>query len=313
LPDKFDIIGDVHGHADALRRLLQAMGYQEEDGVFRHPDRRVIFVGDFVDRGPKQLEILQIAKTMCDAGAALAVMGNHEFNALGWASPDGNGGFLRPHTEKNTHQHEEFLRQIGEGSAAHGEALQWFESLPVWMDLPGLRVVHACWNGAAQEVLADCLDTAHKFTREGLRRASQRGCAAYEAAEILLKGPEVPLPEGHFFSDKDGFKRHHVRIRWWDPEAVTYRSAALGMDGDEAILPDLPVPTDYHYEEEKPVFFGHYWLSGIPTLSNHRAACLDFSIAKGGFLTAYRWSGEKVLSQSNIVCVAPNQLGQAAS
>ena len=74
--------------------------------------------------------MLRIAKDMCDAGAALAVMGNHEFNALAWAASDGNGGFLRPHTEKNANQHKEFLSQIGEGSPAHRQALDWFESLP---------------------------------------------------------------------------------------------------------------------------------------------------------------------------------------
>jgi hypothetical protein len=149
--DNYDVIGDIHGHADALRRLLRALGYQESDGLFRHPGRRVIFVGDFVDRGPEQIAVLQIAKRMCDAGLALAVMGNHEFNALGWAEPDGNGSFFRPHTEKNAHQHKEFLRQIEEGSAAHAQALEWFRSLPVWIDLPGLRVVHACWSVAAQQ------------------------------------------------------------------------------------------------------------------------------------------------------------------
>lgn len=165
MPDKFDIIGDIHGHAGALRRLLASLGYQEMDGLFRHPERRVIFVGDFVDRGPEQLAVLQIAKRMCDAGLALAVMGNHEFNALGWAEPDGEGGFLRPHTEKNAHQHQEFLEQIGEGSAAYEQALGWFKSLPVWLDLPGLRVIHACWNSVAQETLAGCLDPGHRFTQ----------------------------------------------------------------------------------------------------------------------------------------------------
>jgi hypothetical protein len=304
MSDKFDIIGDIHGYAVVLRRLLHAMGYQEVDGIFRHSDRRAIFVGDFVDRGPEQRAVLQIAQGMCDIGAAFAVMGNHEFNALGWAEPDGHGGFLRPHTEKNDHQHEEFLRQIGAGSAAYMEALQWFRSLPVWIELPGLRVVHACWNRAAQETLADCLDSANRFTPEGLRQASLRGSNAYEAAEVLLKGPELPLPAGHFFSDKDGFKRKDVRIRWWDPEAVTFRNAALGMGGREASLPDLPITTDFHYKEQKPVFFGHYWLNGTPGLSSEHAACLDFSIANGGFLCAYRWSGEKVLSPTNIVYVS---------
>jgi len=301
--DRYDIIGDIHGHVDALRRLLCAMGYKERDGLFRHPERRVIFVGDFVDRGPDQIAVLQIAKRMCDAGLALAVMGNHEFNALGWAEPDGNGSFLRPHTKKNAHQHKEFLRQIEEGSAAHRQALEWFKSLPIWLDLPGLRIIHACWNATAQATLAACLDSAHRFTDEGLSVASQRGSAAYQAAEVLLKGPEVPLPDGRYFFDKDGHERRNVRIRWWDPAAVTYRSAALGMDGDEAGLPNLPLTTDYHYQDEVPVFFGHYWLSGTPSLSSEYAACLDFSVAKGGFLSAYRWSGEKVLFQNNLVYV----------
>ncbi|SFJ01768.1 metallophosphoesterase [Bradyrhizobium sp. Gha] len=304
MPDKFDIIGDIHGHADALRRLLTRMSYSDKDGTFRHPDRRVIFVGDFIDRGPKQLDVLRIAKDMCDAGAALAVMGNHEFNGLGWAEPDENGGFLRPHDEKNKHQTKEFLEQIGEGSPAHKQALDWFRGLPVWLDLPGLRVVHACWNAPAQTALAGCLDASHRFTPEGFLLANRRGSAAYEAAEVLLKGPEIPLPPGHFFFDKDGYKRHHVRIRWWDPAAVTYRSAALGMDGKEADLPDLPLTRDYFYKDEKPVFFGHYWLRGKPALSNEYGCCLDFSVAKGGFLTAYRWSGEKTLSPNNLVYAA---------
>jgi hypothetical protein len=43
---------------------------------------------------------------------------------------------------------------------------------------------------------------------------------------------------------------------------------------------------------------------GKPALSNEYAACLDFSVANHGFLTAYRWSGEKVLSPNNIVYAA---------
>ena len=82
----YDIIGDVHGHADALRRLLLKLGYSESQGVFRHDTRKVIFVGDFVDRGPDQKEVLRIARNMCEADTASAVLGNHEFNAIAWSS-----------------------------------------------------------------------------------------------------------------------------------------------------------------------------------------------------------------------------------
>jgi hypothetical protein len=303
----YDLIGDIHGHAEVLRRLLREMDYRDDSGVFRHPDRQVIFVGDFVDRGPEQREVLHIAKGMCDAGTALAVMGNHEFNALGWAEPDGNGGFLRPHSRNNKEQHEEFLCQIGEGSTAHKEAVEWFQTLPVWLDLPGLRVVHACWYAPAQRMLQPFLDRSQRFTKAGLREASRRDSEAYHAAEILLKGPEDPLPGGHPpFKDKQGHTRHEVRLRWWDPGSTTFRKAALGMNGEEAGLPDLPVTTEHHYAEQIPVFFGHYWLQGTPAISGDYAACLDFSVAKQGFLTAYRWSGETRLSAHNIVYVNAN-------
>ena len=45
----YDIIGDIHGHADELVSLLELMGYrQRAGGVYEHPSRHAIFVGDFV-------------------------------------------------------------------------------------------------------------------------------------------------------------------------------------------------------------------------------------------------------------------------
>jgi len=48
----YDLIGDIHGHADALRRLLATLDYTRHQGGYRHSDRRAIFLGDFIDRGP---------------------------------------------------------------------------------------------------------------------------------------------------------------------------------------------------------------------------------------------------------------------
>ena len=48
----YDLIGDIHGCATALKALLTTMGYRERDGVWQHPTRQVIFLGDFIDRGP---------------------------------------------------------------------------------------------------------------------------------------------------------------------------------------------------------------------------------------------------------------------
>ena len=94
--DGFDVIGDIHGHPIALDRLLAALGYTLRDSVYRHPARTVVFAGDFVDRGPRQRAVLRVARAMVEADSAAAVMGNHEFNAIAWATPDSEGGFLRP-------------------------------------------------------------------------------------------------------------------------------------------------------------------------------------------------------------------------
>jgi len=79
----FDIIGDVHGCADELEELLATLGYQRDSGVWRHPEgRRVVFLGDLVDRGPRIPEALRIAMDMVEAETALAVPGNHDVKLM---------------------------------------------------------------------------------------------------------------------------------------------------------------------------------------------------------------------------------------
>lgn len=81
MSEGFDIIGDIHGEADALERLLHKLDYKLIDGCWQHPSRQVIFLGDFIDRGPEQKRVIEIVMPMVKGGQALAVMGNHEFNS----------------------------------------------------------------------------------------------------------------------------------------------------------------------------------------------------------------------------------------
>jgi hypothetical protein len=148
-------------------------------------------------------------------------MSNHEFNALCWAQPNDDGSFLRSYPRENLEQHEEFLRQISEGSDPHAKALDWFKPFRYGWRFPGLRVVHACWNGQAQEILRTHLNEGYRFTKAGLRAASCKGTKAYDAAEILLKGPEARLPGDRTFEDKQGTTRRDMRLRGWDPDATT--------------------------------------------------------------------------------------------
>ena len=107
----YDLIGNIHGHSAELHALLAELGYRQEDGAFRHPDRKAIFLGDFIDRGSGSMAVIETVRTMVEAGSALAVMGNHEFNALAYHTPhpEKPGEYLRPRTPKNTTQHQATL------------------------------------------------------------------------------------------------------------------------------------------------------------------------------------------------------------
>lgn len=60
---------------------------------------------------------------------------------------------------------------------------------------------------------------------------------------------------------------------------------------------------DFYKPKEVPVFFGHYWMKGKPELQKSNVCCLDFSVAKGGHLVAYRWNGEQQLNKTGFVYV----------
>jgi hypothetical protein len=297
----YDIIGDIHGYADPLRQLLHRLGYTQRGGVFKNSSRKVIFLGDFIDRGPAIRETLEIVRPMVEAGVALSVMGNHELNALAFHARDPvrQGEHLRPHNEKNSRQHAETMRQIpARELTSH---LNWFRTLPLWLDLDGLRVVHACWDSRSA---AAC--TGEPVTNVFLVDSCTPGGPLFKPVEKLLKGKEATLPEGVVITDKDGHQQSATRVRWFDdPRGKTFRTYSIEEIDCDAPLPEAVVEEALPYPaSEKPVFVGHYWLrSERPTLFAPNVACVDWSVAKGGFLCAYRWDGEQTLDDDRFVWV----------
>lgn len=314
---RYDIIGDIHGQADKLESLLSKLGYQNTGGAWRHPGRQVIFVGDFVDRGPAQVRAINTVRRMVDAGTALAVMGNHELNAIAWHTPDhGHAGqYLRQHGPSNRKQHAAFLAEVEDKPALHAEIIDWFLTLPLWLDLPELRVVHACWHTGFMDWLSPQLHEGRFLTKELMVKATdepenlaEKDSAVpsiFKAVEAIIKGIEIPLPGGDTFLDNDGHKRDRVRVRWWDENATTYRSAALLSPVQCAALADESIPDHARIRTGgKVTFFGHYWLTGEPVLQSDRYACVDYSAGRGGPLVSYRFDGGANLSAQNLVWVS---------
>lgn len=302
----YDIIGDIHGEFEKLAALLALLGYEESGGVHSHPTgRRAVFVGDLIDRGPRQLDVLRTVRAMIDAGSGLAVMGNHELNAIGFATlgPDGKSP-LRAHSESKRRQHEAFLAQAGEGSTVHKEVVEWMKSLPAFLELDGIRVCHAWWDEARIDEVRRNSDANGRMDRAFLADAFDRGTQANWALEGITKGAEVRLPAGSSYQDHEGHERHDARVRWWDTSATSYRDAALVPSACRHQLPDALLPEPLPgVQSDVPVFVGHYWLSGTPRLQHPRLAVLDFSVAAAGPLVAYRWDGEQTLSDDKLVWI----------
>lgn len=303
----YDLIGDIHGHADELVQLLNALGYREVRGVYEHSERKVIYLGDFIDRGPQIRQVLDIVRSMVDSGNALAVMGNHEFNALAFHTEHlhRKEAYLRRRDNKNIRQHSQTILQLTDKHLAG--SIEWFGTLPMWLDLPGLRVVHACWDDKAIATIRSARPENEAITPEFLHAACDPENVLFDAVEIILKGKEAELPYGKFFVDKEGHIRTATRTRWYiSPHGQSYRTYALAdnIECDDALAPSVIDAAALYPLDAKPVFVGHYWMSGSqPQLLAPNVACVDYSVAKGGFLCAYRWHGEQQLSKDNFFWV----------
>lgn len=301
----YDLIGDIHGHADALEALLAGLGYIESEDGYRHPaGRKVIFLGDFIDGGTQNRRVVDIARAMVEAGQARAVLGNHEYNAICWHTRhpergEDATGWLREHSAEKQKQHQATLDEFADDPAGLAEMIAWFRSLPLFLDLGPLRAVHACWHEPSLAEARSRLGHPAVMDDVFLVESSIKDSAAYHVVETLLKGIEAELPAGVTFVDKYGKARSEARIRWWRDSADTLDelvignpeiyTATRGLAADARLIHGYP-------QDAPPVFFGHYWLTGAPVLQGPNVACLDYSVARGGTLVGYRWDGERRLA-----------------
>ncbi|MYL24198.1 serine/threonine protein phosphatase [Halomonas alkaliantarctica] len=307
----YDLIGDIHGCGATLSALLEKLGYTQHGGVYRHPKRKVIFLGDLIDRGPRIRLAVSIARRMVEAGEAHIVMGNHEYNALAYChpAPAGSGKrWLREHTPRHNRIIEDTLAQYRDHTNEWEDTLAWFKTIPLCLELEGIRVVHACWDATLIDQLLKrrpdaCMDDA--FLVESTDPSTQ----AFRILDCLTRGTHIPLPSGIEIHSGDGFTRKSFRTHFWSRAPQVWGDVVFQPDNLPGDLEARPL-TDaqrerlsYYGPDEPPLFIGHYWCEGIPALPAVNIACLDYSAVKYGRLVAYRWSGETELSADRFVWV----------
>ena len=307
----YDLIGDIHGCAKTLEYLLSTLGYRQQGGVWRHPQRMAIFLGDLVDRGPRIREALHLVRDMVVAGQALCIMGNHEFNALAWSTPAAPGSgrqFVREHTPRHARLIKETLEQFDAYPAEWQGFLDWFYELPLFIDAGHFRVVHACWDDSLIEPLraqfADgCID------EHFLQAAAVHGSFANTALDRLLRGTDMRLPHGMTLTSDDGFTRAHFRTKFWEEDPQTYGDIVFQPDALPELAAQMPLSEMQKtellkYGADQPLLFvGHYWRSGKPAPIRNNLACLDYSAVLNGKLVAYRLDQEVHLDAKKFVWV----------
>ncbi len=311
----YDLIGDVHGCAHTLADLLDLLGYRRHAGIWRHPSRQVIFLGDIIDRGPRIREALHLVHDMVEAGQAHCAMGNHEFNALGWHTPapaESGKAFVRDHSPR----YEMLLRQTFEQFehyAAEWKAfLGWFMELPLFIEAERFRVVHACWDNRVIDQLRERL-AAGRLDAAFLRDAAFAGGFAARSLDRLLRGTDMPLPAGLTLTSAEGFTRNFFRTKFWEENPKTYGDVVFQPDGLPEKAARLPLSESqksrlFLYGPDEPLLFvGHYWRSGMPAPIRANLACLDYSAVKYGKLVAYRLDHETRLDPAKFVWVDVEQ------
>ena len=291
---KLDIIPDLHADSQRLNLSMQAVRSGSQIG----------FLGDFIDASkltptPDDAAVLHEVRGLVNSERAVAIMGNHELNAILFHRTGSDGNPLRPHEDKNLKQHKSFVGAFGVRTPEALSWTDWFLTLPLWYDLGSLRLVHACWDGEAIKTISSRRPDG-KLLESDLEEVAGKTTEFARAVDRLLTGPEIKLPDGHKIHDNAGHERDHVRIAWWRSQARNWVEATLSVP-DPSQLPDLPFAGAanalLYPNDAPPVFVGHYKMAGPPCIEAASALCLDYPTRP----CLYQWSGEACLDPGNLI------------
>jgi hypothetical protein len=267
-----DLVGDVHGEIDALNTLLDRLGYFP-DGT--HPDgRRLVFVGDLVDRGPDSPAVVERVRRLVEAEHAQCVLGNHELNILlGSRKPD-NVWFF--HHELREGQRREARPEVAADERTQEAMLCFFADLPLALERPDVRVVHAAWDdamiaAARQAARADELhDDSQRRIEDAIARRGLSDRVEIRLArqnenpvKFLTSGPEARAEQPF---EAMGKIRQERRVAWWHEYAGPlcvfghyWRIMLLEEVDSERLFTDVPLNAP---------------------LGRGDAMCIDYSVGK---------------------------------
>lgn len=333
-PGPLDIVGDVHGEAEALRDLLARLGYGA-DG--QHADgRRLVFVGDLCDRGPDSPAVIETVMDLVHRGLAQCVLGNHELNVLRGSEKAGNGWyFLDDHDRRRGR----FVDCARASDQQRDRFRDFFATLPLALERPDLRVVHAAWHHESLESLGalDDVEGAGQIYRHYQEQTERYSKSAALDARLRdeyrtwgrhLEDPDAAVPL------LSGIARFDALFQMSNPLRVV--TSGIEAPAGQSFFASgrwrmvERIPWWERYADPVPVVFGHYWRWYAPAVGGRlsrgernlfgnagpydllgpgrNAICVDFSVGVryrerprpdgqpwAGRLAALRWPERELL------------------
>lgn len=295
-----DVIGDVHGEIQALEELLGALGWT--DGSAQAQGRRLVFVGDLVDRGPDSVRVVDRIAGLVEQGLAQVTLGNHELNLLRQEQKSGNHWFFGQ--EEKTREGQLFDSRLA-SSTERSRILGFFKTLPLGLERSDLRIAHACWDPSSVERLRNppsgdiCAVVEHwdRQTDQQIRAAGLAHKAKLESAPYDLRDPQYTPPLLKNVGKEELMRQSGNPVRVLTSGTEKLANQPFFAAGRWRML--RRVPWWDHYEGPL-VVMGHYWrrtpAMGPPPPSQERgifehehpfapmgaghAFCVDYSVGR---------------------------------
>lgn len=290
-----DIVGDIHGELQAVLDLMGHLGYDPQG---HHPQgRRLVFVGDFVDRGPDSPGVVDLVQRLVEGGHACAIAGNHEINLLRHDPKDGAGWFFDERYASDTAKYSHFARATNTLQRARIE--RFLNDLPLGLERDDLRIIHAAWHApdvakARAMPLGSARSAYDRWEAEAARLAHERSIADRMRQEKAIWPHSLedgqrcpPFLQAHCDNELNKALVNPLKVLTCGLECRSHTPFFAGNKW--RFVQRMPWWDDY--EDSIPVVIGHYWRSTLASQHTHEGLF--------GNIAPWAWHGAK----GNVFCV----------
>ncbi|MEZ9367958.1 hypothetical protein AB4140_03880 [Shewanella sp. 10N.286.51.B2] len=206
-------IGDIYGRLDKLTDLLAEIDFDIDDPQSSIQFVKLVFCGNLIaSHQPAQTDaaaiehiaLLNFIKRLVDEGYAYCLLGINEFNAIGWSKhhpitdePLVSASKLALNSDSLSQQGPFFLSLFDPADESIYQWIDWFMSLPLFLDFGHIRAVHACWDQQTITALAPYIEPSHALSQQYWPCAFDKDHSLNHALNIILNYPTFELTEQH--------------------------------------------------------------------------------------------------------------------